>query len=245
MADPLFMVQLPLDQRRLYAFAAGQRLGDDDGDDGYLFHAVLAALFGVASPKPFAATSRAAGGRALLAYSSRDDHMLREAAMLQAEPDVFRIIDWDMAAAKPMPAAFVADQPLAFTVRVLPVVRVGKHHPRFSPGAEVDAFLARAEADRDGPKPDRQAIYAEWLRGQFTGGGAEIITAAVSGRRRTTLLRKAAAGGRRAMRQHTDIDMSGTLIVRDPDAFRRYLARGVGRHRAFGFGMLLLKPAGG
>jgi CRISPR system Cascade subunit CasE len=37
--------------------------------------------------------------------------------------------------------------------------------------------------------------------------------------------------------------LEGTLTVGDPDAFARLLARGIGRHRAFGFGMLLLKPA--
>jgi len=30
--------------------------------------------------------------------------------------------------------------------------------------------------------------------------------------------------------------------VRDPTGFAALLARGVGRHRAFGFGMLLLRP---
>ena len=35
----------------------------------------------------------------------------------------------------------------------------------------------------------------------------------------------------------------GTLEVRDAALFQGLLARGVGRHRAFGFGMLLLRPA--
>jgi CRISPR system Cascade subunit CasE len=36
---------------------------------------------------------------------------------------------------------------------------------------------------------------------------------------------------------------SGLLQVEDAAAFTALLARGIGRHRAFGFGMLLLKPA--
>ena len=36
--------------------------------------------------------------------------------------------------------------------------------------------------------------------------------------------------------------LAGTLTVRDPQAFATLLARGVGRHRAFGYGMLLLSP---
>jgi len=35
--------------------------------------------------------------------------------------------------------------------------------------------------------------------------------------------------------------IGGTLSVRDPEAFAAALAAGVGRHKAFGFGMLLLR----
>jgi CRISPR system Cascade subunit CasE len=37
--------------------------------------------------------------------------------------------------------------------------------------------------------------------------------------------------------------VTGTLRVGDAEAFRALLARGLGRHRAFGFGMLLLRRA--
>ena len=35
----------------------------------------------------------------------------------------------------------------------------------------------------------------------------------------------------------------GTMTVTDPAAFAQLLAHGVGRHRAYGYGMLLLRPA--
>ena len=37
--------------------------------------------------------------------------------------------------------------------------------------------------------------------------------------------------------------MTGELEVGDSERFLHLLARGVGRHRTFGFGMLLLRPA--
>jgi CRISPR system Cascade subunit CasE len=37
----------------------------------------------------------------------------------------------------------------------------------------------------------------------------------------------------------------GELTINDADAFARLLAGGVGRHAAYGFGMLLLRPARG
>jgi CRISPR system Cascade subunit CasE len=39
-----------------------------------------------------------------------------------------------------------------------------------------------------------------------------------------------------------DAVLEGVLEVVDGEAFAALLRRGVGRHRAFGFGMLLLRP---
>jgi len=41
-----------------------------------------------------------------------------------------------------------------------------------------------------------------------------------------------------------DVIFSGELVIRRPIEFGDLLKRGVGRHRAFGFGMLLLRPPG-
>ena len=40
-----------------------------------------------------------------------------------------------------------------------------------------------------------------------------------------------------------DAVMRGILTITDAAAFSNLLARGVGRHRAYGYGMLLLRPA--
>ena len=40
-----------------------------------------------------------------------------------------------------------------------------------------------------------------------------------------------------------DAVMRGILTITDAEAFFNLLTRGVGRHRAFGYGMLLLRPA--
>ena len=42
-----------------------------------------------------------------------------------------------------------------------------------------------------------------------------------------------------------DVVFAGRLRVTEPAAFGAWLGRGVGRHCAFGFGMLLLRPPGG
>ena len=41
-----------------------------------------------------------------------------------------------------------------------------------------------------------------------------------------------------------DAVMRGVLTITDAAAFTALLAQGIGRHRAYGYGMLLLRPAG-
>src|SRR5262245_15149769 len=74
---PLYMLHLPIDQRRLTGFAIEHRLTPNrrPADPGYQLHALLAAIFRSLAPKPFAA-SRQRGGRGgldpvlpVLAYS--------------------------------------------------------------------------------------------------------------------------------------------------------------------------------
>ncbi len=245
-STPLYMLKLPLDERRLYAFAASQGLSQhEDTDEGYVAHALLAALFGPAAPKPFALQRSRQQPLSLLAYAAQPSESFEEIARLQAAPDVYQAIDWQAAASKPMPDRFTENQRLDLSVRVLPMVRVGRQHPVFKHGAEVDIFLVQAEAARAEPKPDRKALYRDWLAHRFSGGGAELIGFEIAAHRRTTLLRKGADSRRHTLPQHPDLTVVGTLVIRDTVAFRTSIARGIGRHRAFGYGMLLLKPAGG
>ncbi|GJG89738.1 hypothetical protein tb265_49190 [Gemmatimonadetes bacterium T265] len=104
------------------------------------------------------------------------------------------------------------------------------------------------------PVPSRAACYLEWLDGRLrsagaelapvAGGAAETWAAHVEAFRFTRLLARDRGGPRAqsAAIDGPDALMTGTLVVTDPDAFTVGLARGVGRHRAFGFGMLLLTP---
>lgn len=240
---PLHMLMLPVDERRFHAFANGQGLGRPGfGDEGYAVHALLAALFDGAAPQPFAIQRRDGGPLTVLAYAGVPVAEWEATARLAADADVYRAVAWERAASKPMPDDFPAGRRLRFGARLVPLIRVGRGHPVFGAGAEVDVFLARAEAVRDGPKPDRDTVYRDWVAERLGAAGARLDGFRIAARRQTTLVRKAASGARQRLLRHPDIDVEGTLSVLDPALFRRGLARGLGRHRAFGFGMLLLKP---
>jgi CRISPR system Cascade subunit CasE len=250
-APSLAMLHLPLDTRSLHAFAAAHGLADDlvRGDGGYTIHALFAALFGAVGPKPFSVRTDATGAMSVLAYASERLDTLRTTAGMAAEPQVLAAVGWDGAKDKAMPTDFPVGLRLGFEVRVCPVVRIARGGRLFPAGSEVDVFDHAAEAARrDGADPpERGAAYLGWLVGQMP--GVTLASARVAGYRRTRLARRGASGpgGARPLTTldgRPDVTVQGTLTVDDPAAFAGLLARGVGRHRAFGFGMLLLRPAG-
>jgi CRISPR system Cascade subunit CasE len=145
-----------------------------------------------------------------------------------------------------MPDAFSPGQRFGFEVRVRPTIRQHIDGDR-TRSRERDAFLAAIE--KAGPRPnraelDRGAVYTQWLARHFETGGAKLLDARAAALRRTRVSRR---NGERRLKsdiEGPDATLVGTLEIAQPEAFLRFLARGVGRHRAFGFGMLLLKPIG-
>jgi CRISPR system Cascade subunit CasE len=88
-----------------------------------------------------------------------------------------------------------------------------------------------------------------WLVEQFSvRQAAKLLDARMTRFQLSDVLRRTQVGdgssGERKRRQvgGPDAVFSGHLQIDDPVAFAALVARGVGRHRAFGFGMLLLKP---
>lgn len=248
--QPLFMLQLPLDGRRVTAFALAHGLDGDirDGDGGYAAHALLAALFGPQAPKPFVLQPRpqTPGAVDLLAYSPVPLAALKAQADLTAPPLAHAAVDWAAAADKAMPIHLPTGLTLGFRVRVCPTVRLARGARNKSPGSEVDAFLAALDRSSD-PTPgllDRQAIYRDWLLAHLP--GAAVLDLRLDSLRQISLTRRAAAvGDTRPLRsvRKPDALFTGRLQVADSAQFIDTLTRGVGRHRAFGFGMLLLQPA--
>lgn len=234
----LYLLHCAPDPEALAIWATRHHLLSPDGDDGYALHALLTAAFGEQSPKPF----RYLGARqGLLAYSDQTPAALRDNATL-ATPDVTRALGLDSLAVRPFPTTWTRGQVLSFEVRARPVLRA-------KDGRERDVFLHAFEAE---PSPDapvsREMIYAEWLRKQFAEqDAAQTLQVGLEAFRLSRVIRRADVDetGQRKTRSFSGPDavFKGQLRVGDSDAFTRLLKRGIGRHRAFGFGMLLLKPA--
>jgi CRISPR system Cascade subunit CasE len=242
----LFMLQSEPDMPRLIRWAKNNGVLPHDADDdfGYGLHALLAACFGSFAPKPFM-FQRHPGAPKILAYSALDAPTLRAHAVDFGLPDALAAINIDNLLSKPMPASFAIGRELGFTVRVRPMVRTDKDGNR-ARSREIDSFQAAIEGTSEDVGVSRADVYRSWLESRLTCGGCEIRALTLAALRRTPVVRRDQNRGLRRIGGKDggpDATFSGTLRVRESEAFSQVLARGVGRHRAFGFGMILLRPA--
>lgn len=241
----MFMIDLPLDAAALSRFAwrqghAGGRNPSDE-DFGYAAHAWLVAALGDRAPRPFRLQENRAGLR-LLGYAADGVASLAQHARDFALPDAQSVCDWSAAAGKEMPASWAAGRRLGFEVRACPIIRGVR---------ERDVYLVEVDqAKMAGREPaSRAQVYGQWLQCQLErDSAAQVVAETVNliGFRRVRALRQSRSrqGQQRQGLERPDALLTGELVVRDPDAFGRLLERGIGRHRAFGFGMLLLRPPG-
>lgn len=233
------LIHLRPDLRRFLPWATRHRLLPErgQGDLGYAFHAALKALWADMAPQPFSYLA----GQGLLAYSSESVEALRAAAELAA-PDLAQMLGLEKSSTssglliRPFPQRWKTGQMLSFEVRVRPIVR--------KEDKEIDAFLSAALRLPE-VELSREAVYRDWLTQQF-GAAAELLECHLQEFRLAPVIRRAAPANQDFRPKRSvkgpDAVLSGALQVGDDAAFTQLLRRGVGRHRAFGYGMLLLKP---
>ena len=251
----LQMIRAEVDVREFQRWMGNKRLQDPD----HAMHCLLKECFGDLAPKPFRLIAPRESGRGCFyGYAAANADALREAANTFADPLQLRALPLSSFDSKPMPSEWSAGKRLGFETRIRPVVRSHREststpaNPTHQfkdgstrPGKECDAFLWEAitHPEKDGMKRSREAVYAQWLTDQLQRrGGAELElneTKLVSFQR-TRAIRKRHS----RYSEGPDAVMRGNLVITDPESFAQLLAHGVGRHRAYGYGMLLLRPPG-
>ena len=240
---PLQMIRADIQVRAFQRWMGSRRLLDAD----HAMHCLLTECFGELAPKPFRALfPRDGGGCAgkgtLYGYGTADVAALRDAAATFACPLQSQIIPAGGLDGKLMPAEWPAGKRLGFEVRIRPIVR--RTRQAYSrPGKEYDAFQLEADGYPKGEMPrSREEVYRDWLASRFdVRGGAKLESASMQSFQRIRAYRK-----RNAARysEGPDALMRGELTITDGAAFANLLKMGIGRHRAYGYGMLLLRPAG-
>jgi len=144
---------------------------------------------------------------------------------------------------KPFEPALRAGQHLRFRLRASPSANVrvpgGKRGKRVDPVALALSKVPRAEwAER---RYDvLQQVGRDWLAAQGARSGFHLPEhgLAVDGEDWRSLPR---GGG--APITFSVLDLEGIIEVTDPDLFQPALARGFGRAKAFGCGLMLIRPA--
>lgn len=247
MTAPLTLLRLRPDMAGLLRWAASTRQAALRDDTGYLLHGAMRAALGDLAPQPFVCRQRDDGAEVLGYTAVSPEDLQRVLRLPAADPLAATVLALDGMATSAMPADWRAGERLSFEVRVAPVVRSRVARP----GAvvEVDAAWHDSLAhDRPG---DRSAAYGRWLARELARDGAAQLH---DWRVHAFALAPVARRGQRADGDARgrglahgllpDLTARGELVVLQPQAFAALLARGLGRHRAFGFGCLLLAPAG-
>ena len=235
----LRMVRGEIRGRELQRWMGSRRLQDAD----HALHCLLVECFGALAPKPFRTIMDRSGVKGVLyGYGTADVEQLRESAVICADPLQARMLPPDSLEDKAMPTEWSAGKRLGFEVRVRPVVRKANTTGRYRD--EQDAFQQAAERYDKGKMPfTREEIYVRWLADRLARDGAAQLeteeTCLVSFQRLRSFRKQ-----RSRYVEGPDAVLRGSLTIGDPAAFASLLTRGVGRHRSYGYGMLLLRPAG-
>lgn len=247
MSDTLHMVRLALHVDGLVTLGRRRHLPIRHLDEGYIVHCLLGELFGERAPKPFAIVGHRARLVDVLAYSFEPAAALMDHAQAFADPSAYNTVDWQAIESKPMPASFRAGRRVGFEIRLCPTIRKHAKGAKHRKGAEVDVFVARCWDVGAGMAVSREDVYVSWLDDQLDRhGGCRLDGAALRSFQLSRLLRRRTTNGTRhtSTVQRPDARITGTVTVVDGARFHSLLTRGVGRHRAFGFGMMLLRPPG-
>ncbi len=252
-----YLVHAPINIRAFCRWAGERGLMKRGSfDRGFALHVLLSGMFGkgVLQPLRLFASARNPKG-SLYAYAASDADGLRHVADAVATPDCLEVLRPDRMRTKLMPVLFSSGQRLGFDVHVRPVRRLlsdladAQSGRVLKKGAEVDSYRLQllrsspggwAKQGRSRPLSDsrerRCDAYVAWLAERLATAAA-IEACRLAGFRRSRLVRGNGVGP-----EGPDATLHGVLTVKNPEVFARVLRRGVGRHKAYGYGMLLLRP---
>ena len=219
----LYMVRAELNYETFAKWRADGQMEDTD----HAVHCLLKESFGTLAPKPFwVHRSKNKKNGVIYGYGQESHDVLRDAMSMSADPVHTYIMPQGSILSKPMPEEWKIGKQLAFDVRIIPLTRLGNK--------EMDVYLRNDNATRS-----RHEVYGEWLRKQIEQQGAATIDRlAMLSHKHVHYSRKPGQVYHNA--QGPDVEMRGTLCVADSDAFINLLTRGIGRHRAYGYGMMRL-----
>jgi CRISPR system Cascade subunit CasE len=240
------MHKLELRQSAVFQFAGERELLTPrmEPDLGYILHCLTYELFDPdCAPNPFRVIGTSGGSVTVLGYNNHSGDTLKDQFHTYPPDYLQTLFSGKSIQSKSLPEKFPVGQVYRFELRICPVIQ----KPRGSeePGAELDVFLRKVERTGDEQTLDRNEIYRNWLTELFDRReGLSCRSVDLKQFRRRKLLRKDETGTLTKV-ERPDVTFTGRLDVTDGEPFRHILQKGLGRHKTFGFGMLLLSRSTG
>ncbi len=196
-------------------------------DPSYRIHCLIRETFG---PGRILRPFRVVNGRyrrRLLAYSPMTADEIRERARAKSAGTTReKALSVDILRSIELPSFQACDR-LSFSVLAVP-------HRRSNGVREIDAYRL---AQRDGCT-SRQDAYVDWLRDRAERSGIVAVeTARLVSYDVTYQIRRR----RHSPLPITRADITGTLRIRRPDRLGEFMLAGIGRHRAYGYGMMMIR----
>jgi CRISPR system Cascade subunit CasE len=193
--------------------------------------------------------ARDVGHRLVWSLFADDAEATRDFIYREADPGNFLILStreptdphglWDLRT-KAYTPEFTTGLRLGFALRANPARSVKT--PGRDRGTRVDAVMhAKTVAGKPLDAEDVEAAALDWLfaREERLGVSFDRGHCSAGGYRQIQIPR---TGGRPI--RHSIVDYEGALTITDPSALARSLASGVGKARAYGCGLLMLRPLG-
>ena len=252
-ASPINLIRGVLNQTQLEKWMSQSFLEDTD----HAVHCLLKESFGETSPKPYRTMSHTGEVYSILyGYSEQTAEELRETALYSQDPAQAKILPPENLESKAMPTEWREGQRLSFETRTRMSLNTsssleratgemrqlmddGVVHPRSEYDLMVwENHLAKLRGTR---VPPQEEVYAQWLSQAVRRSEAAVLE---NDRARLVASRSSVAKRKRDGKgfRGTDAVMRGNLVITNPDNFNTLMARGLGRHRSYGYGMLLLGP---
>lgn len=146
-----------------------------------------------------------------------------------AKSDIFQI------ECRPFDPVLSAGQALSFSLRANPTVcKGGKRHDLLMEAKRQ----ARGQSEEPEIWPYQQQVAEAWLARQGDQYGFSLREVRVDAYRQ----QQVASAKMRRMIQFSNVDYSGVLVVNDPALFLLRMTQGYGKSRAFGCGLMMIKP---
>ena len=226
MRDEIFLVSATLDERAYGRWA--ERDAYRGTDAPYRLHCLMSEVFGGRTPlRPYRVIERPGRPRTIFAYSRTAPDDIRRLARETGSALKMRALGTGALRARPIPR-FRPGQRLFVSVLAAP-------HRRRNGTTEMDAHSMSGEGPE---RAARERSYVKWLTERIERpGAARLLSAALMRWERAREMRSR----NRPPILITRAEMTGVLEVRSEPGFRSLLATGVGRHRAYGYGMLMIE----